>query len=109
MATLAIVFTVIIHTLGVPVMIWAVRGDEGLRGLFDWIPRDDAGDGGSKAPDAPTPPSDGGGDALPLPVSEPARSRLREHGDRLAEPSRAPRRRGQPAPAEPVRAPQRSR
>lgn len=108
MATLAIVFTVIIHALGVPVMIWAVRGEEGLKGLFDWIPRDEPGDGGSAVPTDPDAPPTGGGDTLPLPTSEQARTRLREHGDRVADPARRPRRRPRPAPAEPTRTPDRT-
>lgn len=108
MATLAIVFTVVIHTLGIPVMIWAVRGDEGMKGLFDWVPRDEPGDGGTPVTDDPQTSPSGGGDALPLPTSEQARTRLREHGDRVANPARQPRRRRQPAPAEPVREPDRT-
>lgn len=104
----AIIFTIVIHTLGIPVMIWAVRGEEGMRGLFAFMPKDDdeRGDGGSPKVDEPEPqlPPSGG---LPLPESEPARSRLRKHGDRVADPSRGPRRRERPAhPAEP--APQRT-
>lgn len=104
MVTAAIIFTIVIHTLGVPVMIWAVRGEEGLRGLFKWFPTDeDGGDGGSKLPDAPEPVAPTGG--APLPESEPARKRLREHGDRVAHPGRAPRRRVRPQQPEPERSP----
>ncbi len=105
MVEAAIIFTIIIHTLGVPVMIWAVRGEDGLRGLFTWLPGDDSegGDGGSKLPDDPTPVAPTGG--APLPESEPARRRLREHGDRVANPQRQPRRRVRPQQPEPERAP----
>ena len=36
--TAAIIFTIVIHTLGVPVMIWAVRGEQGLQGLLELAP-----------------------------------------------------------------------
>lgn len=105
MVTAAIIFTIVIHTLGVPVMIWAVRGEEGLRGLFSWLPKDDedGGDGGSRVPDEPAPVAPTGG--APLPESEPARKRLREHGDRVAHPGRRPRRRVRPQQPEPERTP----
>lgn len=109
MVTVAIVFTILIHTLGVPVMIWAVRGEQGLKGFWGWLPdEDEDGGGGSKAPDPPEPASPSG-DGAPLPVSEPARTRLRDHGDRVADPSHAPRRRVRPAAPEPARAPVRPR
>lgn len=109
MVTAAIIFTIVIHTLGVPVMIWAVRGDQGLKGFWNWLPNDDEdGGGGSELPDAPEPVKPGG-DGAPLPVSEPARRRLREHGDRVADPARAPRRRVRPQAPEPTRAPVRPR
>lgn len=108
MTTFAIIFTVVIHTLGVPVMIWAVRGDEGLRGLFSWFPSDDEdGGGGSKKPEDPEPVAPTGG--APLPESEPAKRRLRDHGDRVANPQRQPRRRVRPQQPEPERAPTPSR
>lgn len=104
MVEVAIIFTIVIHTLGVPVMIWAVRGEEGLRGLFNWLPKDDEdGDGGSKVPDEPDPIAPTGG--APLADSEPARRRLREHGDRVADPNRRPRRRVRPQQPEPERTP----
>jgi hypothetical protein len=111
MATAAIIFTIVIHTLGVPVMIWAVRGEQGMKGFWNWLPKDDEdGGGGSKVPDPPVPPAptspEGG---LPLPVSEPPRTRLREHGDRVADPSRAPQRRVRPQAPEPDRSPVRPR
>ncbi|MBO9533776.1 MAG: hypothetical protein J7513_12475 [Solirubrobacteraceae bacterium] len=110
MATAAIIFTIVIHTLGIPVMIWAVRGEEGLKGLWNWLPGedDDGGDGGSKLPETPDPVGPSGG-GIPLPTSEPASSRLREHGDRIADPSRGPRRRVRPQQPEPAREPQRTR
>ncbi len=109
MATAAIIFTIVIHTLGIPVMIWAVRGEEGMRGLWNWLPGDDeGGDGGSKLPDDPEPVAPSGG-GMPLPVSEPARTRLREHGDRVADPSRRPRRRTRPQQPERTPEPQRTR
>jgi hypothetical protein len=107
--TVAIIFTIVIHSLGVPVMIWAVRGDQGLKGFWNWLPgEDEDGGGGSKRPDQPdpTPPS---GDGAPLSESEPARKRLRTHGDRVADPSHRPRRRVRPAAPEPTRAPVRPR
>lgn len=105
MTHVAIIFTIVVHTLGIPVMIWAVRGEEGMRGLLNWLPRDDdeGGDGGSKVepqPEQPDTPPAGG---LPLPESAPARTRLREHGDRVADPARRQHRRVRPAqPAEPA-------
>ncbi|MDO9354861.1 MAG: hypothetical protein Q7T55_14280 [Solirubrobacteraceae bacterium] len=109
MVTAAIIFTIVIHTLGVPVMIWAVRGDQGFKGFWGWLPDDDEdGGGGSDLPDEPD-PVDPSGDGAPLPTSEPARTRLREHGDRHANPSRAPRRRTRPAAPEPTRQPVRPR
>ena len=110
MVTAAIIFTIIIHTLGVPVMIWAVRGEQGLRGVFSWLPNDDdtdGGDGGSRKPDEPEPVAPTGG--APLADSEPARRRLREHGDRVADPARRPRRRVRPQQPEPERQPVRPR
>lgn len=108
MVTAAIIFTIVIHTLGVPVMIWAVRGEDGLRGIFSWLPKDDEdGDGGSKLPDEPEPVAPTGG--APLPDSEPARRRLRDHGDRVADPARRPRRRVRPQQPEPDRSPARPR
>ena len=111
MVTAAIIFTIVIHTLGVPVMIWAVSGQRGFKGLWNWLPDSDDdsdGGGGSKLPDGPEPigPS---GDGAPLVFSEPARKRLREHGDRVADPARAPRRRVRPAAPEPTRQPVRPR
>lgn len=109
MTNVAIIFTIVIHTLGVPVMIWAVRGEEGMRGLFSWLPRDDdepRGDGGSRRDEPPTPPAPPSG-GLPLPDAEPARTRLREHGDRVAEPGRRQRRRVRPSTPAPERDPAR--
>jgi hypothetical protein len=109
--TAAIVFTIVIHTLGIPVMIWAVRGEEGLKGFWDWLPggeEEGGDDGGSKVPGAPDPVGPTGG-GLPLPTSEAPRTRLREHGHRVADPARRPQRRTRPVPAEPARAPQRTR
>lgn len=110
MATAAIIFTIVIHTLGIPVMIWAVRGEEGFKGLWNWLPGDDngGGGGGSKLPDDPEPMTPGGA-GVPLPTSEPSRTRLREHGDRVADPARRPHRRTRPAQPEPAREPQRTR
>jgi hypothetical protein len=108
-ATVAIIFTIVIHTLGIPVMIWAVRGEEGFKGLWDWFPSDDeGGDGGSRLPDEPEPVAPSGGGA-PLPISDPARTRLREHGDRVADPARRPRRRARPRQPERTPEPQRTR
>ena len=65
MVTAAIIFTIVIHTLGVPVMIWAVRGDQGFKGFWNWLPSDDEdGGGGSKLPDDPT-PAEPSGDGAP--------------------------------------------
>ena len=110
MATAAIIFTIVIHTLGIPVMIWAVRGEEGFKGIWNWLPggEEEGGDGGSKLPQAPDPVKPGGG-GMPLPESEPARTRLREHGDRVAHPGRAPRRRVRPSQPQPDPEPQRTR
>ncbi|MFT4035603.1 MAG: hypothetical protein QM679_08515 [Patulibacter sp.] len=108
MVTVAIIFTIVIHTLGIPVMIWAVRGEEGLRGIWNWRPDDhDDGDGGSRLPGAGRPDAPRGGGGLPLPACGPARTRLREHGDRVADPGRPPRRRVRPQ--QPMPEPQRTR
>lgn len=109
MVTAAIILTIVIHTLGVPVMIWAVRGDQGLKGIWGWLPKDDEdGGGGSKLPDPPEPTTPSGG-GVPLPESERPRTRLREHGDRVANPGRRPQRRTRPLAPEPDRAPVRPR
>lgn len=109
MVTAAIIFTIVIHTLGVPVMIWAVRGEQGLKGFWSWLPDsdDEDGGGGSKRPDAPKPVAPTGG--APLSESEPARTRLRDHRDHVANPSRAPRRRVRPSQPSPERMPVRPR
>lgn len=108
MVTVALIFLIVTHLLGVPVMIWAVRGEAGFKGFWSWLPNDeDGGDGGSKVPRVPKPSAPTGG--APLPDSEPSRTRLREHGDRLADPARTPRRHTRPSVPAPRRAPVRPR
>ena len=77
MVWLAVLITIVLHTLAVPVMIWALRGDQGLRGLGEgWWPGSDGGGGGSdRLPKQPKSPTPSGG--LPLPPSVPPARRLR--------------------------------
>jgi hypothetical protein len=102
MVTLAIIVTVVLHTLAVPVMIWALRGEQGLKGLGDgWWPGSDGGGGGGsdRLPKEPKTPSPAGG--LPLPTSVPSDRRLRGHDDALARPSERRHTRPDRSPAEP--------
>ncbi len=106
-ATLFVLITVGVHLIGIPVMIWAVRGEQGLRGLTDWFPDEDGGDGGSRKPDEPWPRTPQGG--TPLPESGTPRTRLRDHRHRVADPGRRPRRRTRTPQPAPQRAPARPR
>ena len=105
MVWLAVLITIVLHTLAVPVMIWALRGDQGLRGLGEgWWPGSDGGGGGSdRLPKQPKSPTPSGG--LPLPTSVPPARRLRGHDDALARPSERRRSRPDRSPAEPPAVP----
>ena len=98
---IAIGLTFLVHVVGAVFLVWAMIGeDDDVRGLRDWWPRDDGGDG----PPRPPEPGAGPGD-LPLPSAGPSPARLREPG-RLADAHPPPpRRREHPRRPAPGRQP----
>lgn len=98
---IAIGLTFLVHVVGAVFLVWAMIGeDDDVRGLRDWWPRDDGGDG----PPRPPEPTAGPGN-LPLPSAGPSPARLREPG-RLADAQPPPpRRREHPRRPAPGRQP----
>lgn len=99
----ALVLTFVIHLVGAAALVWALLGEDDVRGLRGWWPRDD--DGPDPRPLAPDPAPSGPGLPVPLPDAAQAAVRLREPG-RLGDAlPRAPRRPSHPP--QPAREPER--
>ena len=79
---IALVLTLVVHIVGALFLVWALLGEEGMRGLRDSWPRDDRPD--DDGPAGPQPRPSGNGLPVPLPDATQSPVRLREDG-RLAD------------------------